>query len=89
MAVVWEREEDMADYLSGLPLQITCSTSPFYEGVRFAVRFSSIVLNSAGLWEHEPLPSNRNEEFYERCRFKSFEEAAKAAEAAFNKGCPG
>ena len=81
--VVWERKEDIADYLSGSCLQITGSMSPFYTGMRYAVRFSfnSVVLNRNGEWEREPLPSNRDDEFYDRCRFKSFEEAVEAAEA--------
>jgi hypothetical protein len=88
VAVAWERKEDIADHLSGSCLQISCSMSPFYLGMRYAVRFSlnSIVLNRNGEWEREPIPSNRDVEFYDRCRFKSFEAAVKAAEVALRKG---
>lgn len=57
-------------------------TSPFYEGERFAVRNDmGRVLNCHGVWEHEPMPSSRNDAFYERCRFKTFHEAVVAAES--------
>lgn len=36
-------------------------------------------LNKSGQWEHEPLPSARDDAFLRRCRFKSAEEAIDAA----------
>ena len=33
------------------------------------------VLAKDGLWELEPMPSNRDDEFLERCRFKTAQEA--------------
>ncbi|WP_147406000.1 hypothetical protein [Ralstonia solanacearum] len=36
-------------------------------------------LNKHGEWEHEPLPSARDDGFLKRCRFKSAEEAVDAA----------
>ena len=38
------------------------------------------VLNRDGTWEAEPSPSNRDDEFYERCRFDEFEHAFAAAQ---------
>lgn len=40
------------------------------------------VLAKDGEWEVEPLPSSRDEEFYARCRFDTFDEALAAARAA-------
>lgn len=49
---------------------------------RDAVRWSISVdihsgccLNRDGDWEYEPVPSSRDDEFYARCRFPSFEDA--------------
>lgn len=57
--------------------------SPFYEGERFAVRNDlKRCLTVDGEWEHEPMPSSRDDTFYEWCRFKSFEAARDAAEGA-------
>lgn len=37
------------------------------------------VLGKDGDWEYEPIPSSRDEEFYARCRFDTYEEAEAAA----------
>lgn len=52
-------------------------------GVRWAVRdqFNSC-LNKGGEWEYEPSPSNRDDEFFERCRWDTKEAAYTAWEAA-------
>lgn len=49
--------------------------SPFYEGTRYAVRRHGRCLNKSAEWEYEPMPSSRDDEFYARCRFDSFQEA--------------
>lgn len=41
----------------------------------FAVTDGSFVLNRDLDWEHEPLPSSRDEAFFTRCRYSTFEEA--------------
>jgi hypothetical protein len=46
---------------------------------RFAVRRMGSVLNKDGEWEFEPQPSSRDEAFFARCRFDTFE----AADAAY------
>jgi hypothetical protein len=46
---------------------------------KFAVRLSGNCLNRRGEWEYEPSPSNRDEAFMRRCRFKTFEDAASRA----------
>jgi len=50
--------------------------------VRWAVRQDSAVLNTDGQWEHEPLPSSRDEAFLRRCRFPTVQAAARAAMAS-------
>lgn len=46
--------------------------------------FDGPVLAKNGGWEYDPLPSSRDEAFYRRCRFDSFEEAIAAAMNAIN-----
>lgn len=45
----------------------------------WAVRYRGDVLNKAGEWEWEPMPSGRDEEFLARARFDNAEEAIAAA----------
>lgn len=40
----------------------------------------AMVLNRDGGFEYEPSPSNRDDEFYTRCRFATFQDAFRAAE---------
>jgi hypothetical protein len=47
---------------------------------RWAVRCKGHCLNKKGVWEYEPLPSNRTEAFLKRCRFDTAEQARKAAD---------
>lgn len=59
--------------------------SPFYEGERWAVRRGeNVCLNRHGEWEYEPSPSNRDDEFYDRCRFESIDDAVSAYDASSN-----
>lgn len=43
------------------------------------------VLNKNGEWEYQPSPSNRDDEFLERCRFASMKDAADAFQAWTSK----
>ena len=45
------------------------------KGEKWAIRCTSMCLNKKGEWEFEPSPSNRYDEFFERCRWNSAEEA--------------
>lgn len=49
--------------------------SPYYPGMKWAVRRGGNCLRKDGLWEHEPQPSSRDDAFYAMCRFDSLEEA--------------
>lgn len=52
--------------------------SPFYPGVKWAVRKHGSCLDKNGEWEYEPMPSSRTDEFYARCRFESLQDAVNA-----------
>lgn len=54
--------------------------------VLWAVRRDGLVLNQQGDWETEPQPSNRSDDFLERCRFDSSGQAITAARAAITVG---
>lgn len=47
---------------------------------RWAVKGMFRVLNSSGEWEHEPSPSNREDDFLARCRFTEAEALRLACE---------
>jgi hypothetical protein len=52
--------------------------SPFYTGEKWCVRLRGDCLNHNAEWEWEPSPSNRDAEFYARCRFDTLDEAVEA-----------
>lgn len=41
---------------------------------------TQFVLNKNGEWEYQPLPSSRTEDFYQRCRYATLEEAVAVIE---------
>lgn len=43
---------------------------------RFAIRRGGCVMAKDGEWEYEPQPSSRDDGFFARCRYATFEEAA-------------
>lgn len=45
------------------------------DGIRWAVRNGNYCMNKDGEWEYEPSPSNRDDEFYKRCRFMKSSDA--------------
>lgn len=51
--------------------------SPMWKVMR-----DSFAFTKDGDWEWEPVPSERDDEFYARCRFDTFEEAMAAARNA-------
>lgn len=68
-----------------IPLEIAAYALP-HEGViercsqrdgsfKWAIRRSGSCLALDGLWEFEPMPSSRDEEFLARCRYDSAEAA--------------
>jgi len=75
VATRWEKRSNLDTHTLGVTIER--HSSPFYEGERFSVRLegSRRVLNIRGGWEFEPIPSNRDDAFYERCRFLSCEDA--------------
>jgi len=55
------------------PVYIEVREGP--KGRKYAVTRDSEVLAKDGAWEYEPMPSSRTDEFIERTRFNSFDEA--------------
>lgn len=49
---------------------------------KWAVRLHGDCLNRTGEWEWEPMPSGRDDDFLERCRFDTDQEAIDAAARA-------
>lgn len=47
-------------------------------GKGWAVSDGTFVLTRGGDWEYEPIPSSRDDGFYERCRFTEDEAKARA-----------
>lgn len=77
----FEWEVGRADY-PGMEVRIVRMESPFYEGIKWAVRWLGNCLDHDGEWELEPQPSSRDDEFYARCRFDTLEEAVAMAAKA-------
>lgn len=82
----WNRIDQGGNAIPPAPgrvLTIHKMLSPFYEGTKYAVRNAvGRVLTTSGTWVDEPLGSQRDAEFYERCRFPDFMSAVEAAEKA-------
>jgi hypothetical protein len=57
-----------------------------YGETRWSIRQGSHVLNRNLEWEYEPLPSSRTDEYLERVRFHSPEEALTVWERAVAEG---
>lgn len=52
----------------------------------WAVSIGQTCLNMFGEWEYEPQPSSRTDEFIERTRFATLEEAVTRAKKAIEEG---
>lgn len=61
-----------------------CLTGPSKFAIRSAGRSC---LNKLGEWEYEPFPSNRTDDFLERCRYDSLEEAVETYNKFVEKSC--
>jgi len=81
MPVEWIQQKDY-DEMNKSAIRISMSNSPFYKGNRFIVRNGCSCLNKSSEWEYEPMPSNRDDAFYKRCRFDTFEEAVESLKKA-------
>jgi len=69
------------DFESGLKIEVANIDSD--GNFLFAVRNSfGDVINKSGEFEHEPLPSARDDDFIKRCRYTTFNEAANQLENA-------
>lgn len=54
--------------------------------VKWAVRRDGSCLARDGMWEYEPMPSSRDDEFMARCRFSSVDEARAALKGDSKEG---
>jgi hypothetical protein len=79
--VEWEHKDDHGNP-NAFAITIHQMKSPFYPDIRFAVRRGGSCLSVEGLWDIEPLPSSRDDQFYNTFRFRSFDAAIQAAEKA-------
>lgn len=51
---------------------VTLDRSPQIDGKdKWAIRKGGVCLNAEGDWEYEPIPSSRDREFLQRCRFET------------------
>ena len=73
----YQFKEDVAAH-NPSPVTFDRMESPFYDGVKWAVRRGGAVLATTAEWEYEPMPSSRDDAFYDRCRFDSLEAALAA-----------
>ena len=71
-------EVDRTDF-PGMQIKFRRVESPFYEGVKWAAKWLGRCMNKDGEWEHEPTPSARDNDFFQRCRFDSLEEVYELA----------
>lgn len=78
----WMRRDEFENTNpDGPKVQVVRMNSPFYTGERYAVRHGSLCLATNGEWEDEPMPSSRDDAFYERCRFQTFDDAVATADS--------
>ena len=65
-------------------MPITIETCRQRDGrVLYAIRQCGACFNREEEWEHEPIPSSRDDQFIKRCRFPTWEAAAKMCEKHF------
>lgn len=66
--------------------RVSIDECPQLKGLpQFAIRKDGDCMNKQSKWEYEPLPSSRTNAFFKRCRFKTFEAAAKVYEESLTK----
>jgi hypothetical protein len=70
----WNNHESLEESVT-----IRRMDSPYYKGIRYAIRKGNLCLSIHGKWGIEPTPSNRDEKFFEEFRFKTFKAACEMA----------
>lgn len=71
-----------------LPVTIVRHTSPFYEGIKWGIKWRSRVLGKNGKWAFEPIPSSRTDAFYAKYRFDSVADACIALASSADQEGP-
>ena len=74
---MWQPSEATNDGTS--PIEIN-RTRQMDGSIKYAGRQSGACLSKSGVWQYEPMPSSRSEEFLKEFRFDSWPEAAAAIE---------
>ena len=67
------------DYTTGITIKAN-RTNRISSAVRYAVMKDDCCLNKQGGWEVERSPSNRDDNYYDRCRWETLEDAIRACE---------
>ena len=74
--------DQFADFHNVDRVEFHRMNSPFYAGEKWAVRRHGFCLSRTGVWEYEPMPSSRDEEFYAAFRFDTMEQAVETYRSA-------
>jgi hypothetical protein len=73
------------EFLIDMQERVYVRKQPQRDGtIKWAVEQIGMCLAKDGEWEHQPLPSSRDDEFLNRCRFDTLEQAFDAADAALS-----
>ena len=72
-AVAWTWNYSDHSHLDSIKIE----TAKQMDGsIKYAVRHMGACLTVEGKWEFEPIPSSRDDAFFKRCRFDSWQQAA-------------
>ena len=73
----WSRYENPSDWMRA---EIVCAKFDGEQPTHWAIREGGCCLTKEGLWEIEPHPSSRDDEYIARARYGSYTEAATHAD---------
>ena len=72
-AVAWTWDHSNHTHLEPIKIE----TAKQMDGsIKYAVRHCGAFLTTQGEWEYEPIPSSRGDDFFKRCRFDTWQQAA-------------
>ena len=72
-AVAWTWNHSDHSHLDSIKIE----TAKQMDGsIKYAVRHMGACFTVEGKWEFEPIPSSRDDAFFKRCRFDSWQQAA-------------
>jgi hypothetical protein len=82
LAAARERLSRATHFAHGEAYVIRCEGHRLPKSPMWKVEHCGFALAKDGLWECEPIPSSRNVEYYQRCRYDTYEDAVVALDAA-------